>query len=98
MQLYRVRKKCQALEKEVATHRSAKTVGGRVSREWIVRVFLAAPHTSGRALAEAFRVVAGFDECTVSRPTIGKIRDAWVEMYISMVFGAARACVCVLRT
>ena len=79
-----------ALEKELATYKSAKTVGGRVSQEWIMRVMLAAPHTSGRALAHAFNVVAGFDEGTVSRPTIGKIKDAWVEMYIPMVLAAAR--------
>ena len=58
-----------------------------------MRVFLAAPHTSGNALAHSFRVVAGFDKSTVSRPTIGKIRDAWVEMFVPMVFAAARSCV-----
>jgi len=90
MRTRRCEDKLKVVEKELATYKSAKTVGGRVSQEWILRVFLATPHTSGRALAQAFHLVAGFDEGTVSRPTVGKIRDAWVEMYMPMVFAAAR--------
>ena len=51
----------------------------------MLRVFLAAPHTSGRALADSFHLVAGFDSTTVSRPTIGSIKAAWADMYIRMV-------------
>ncbi|MEC9253541.1 MAG: hypothetical protein VX863_01705, partial [Candidatus Thermoplasmatota archaeon] len=37
--------------------------------------------------------VAGTDECTVSRPTISNIRDAWVEMYTEMVYRNANVSV-----
>ena len=90
VQLYRAKKKVKTLEAEVHRHISSKTVGGRVSREWLLRVFLAAPHSSARALAHSFRAVAGTDDCTVSRPTISKIKDAWVEMYVEMVHKSAR--------
>ena len=43
-------------------------------------VFLTAPHTSGRALADAFRLIAGFDANTVSKTTIGKIRDIQLDV------------------
>ena len=61
-----------------------------MSDAWILRVFLAAPHASGRALAGCFRVVAGFDSNKVSRVTIMKIKAAWVEMYTRMVFNVCR--------
>ena len=43
-----------------------------MSQEWLLRVFLAAPHASAWALAHSFRDVAGTDVCTVSRPAISK--------------------------
>ena len=92
--LWRLRAQVASLEREAAIHKSAKARGGHrgrvLSQEWTVRVFLAAPLTTGRALSESFRLVAGFDENLVSRTTIGKIRDAWVEMYIRMIGGVAR--------
>ena len=53
---------CQiyALRTELAKHTVTKTKQGRIEQEWIARVILAAPHASGRALAQAFRDVAGF--------------------------------------
>jgi hypothetical protein len=80
----RLQRKVTKLEDELNKYKSMKT-SGRVSKEWILRVFLAAPHSSGRALADSFRSVAGFDSNTVSRTTIGKIKAAWVELYTSMV-------------
>jgi len=81
------------LRAELQRHTSTKTVGGRVSQEWLMRVFLAAPHASARALAHSFRAVAGTDDCTVSRPTISKIKDAWVELYKDMIYTSARGIV-----
>ena len=88
-----LRKKVTNLEAEVDTYKKTKTSKYRVAKEWILRVFLAAPHASGRALAESFHLVAGFDSTTVSRPTIGVIKAAWVEMYINMVTSEARGVV-----
>ena len=87
---YRLKKQVMKLEAELRRHTSTKTVGGRVSQEWLMRVFLAAPHSSARALAHSFRAVAGTDDCTVSHPTISKIKDAWVEMYKEMTYTSAR--------
>ena len=88
--LTRERARVTALQNELAKYKSPKAIGGRVSTAWILRVFLAAPHVSGRALADSFRVAAGFDSTTVSRPSILKIKAAWVEMYTRMVFKVCR--------
>ena len=77
-QISRLKRQVTKLNAELQRHVSTKTVGGRVSQEWLTRVFLAAPHASARALANSFRAVAGTDESTVSRPTISIIKDAWV--------------------
>jgi hypothetical protein len=69
---------------QLAKHEQFKSIGGRVSQEWLLRVILAAPHASGRALAQSFRDIAGVDYNTVSRFSIGRIKDAWVEMYKRM--------------
>ena len=81
------------LTAELQRHTSTKTLGGRVSQEWLMRVFLAAPHAFARALAPSFRVVVGTDDCTASRPTLSKIEDAWVEMYKEMTYKFARGVV-----
>ena len=70
----------------------SKTVGGRLTQELIL-CFLAAPHSSRRALTKSFAVVAGVDRNTVSRPSIGAIKDAWAEMYIAMTLRVARSLV-----
>ena len=81
------------MEAQVQRHESTKTIGGRVSQEWLLRAFLAAPHASARALAHSFKVAAGTDACTNSRPTMTKIRDAWTEMYKAMVYTSTRKAV-----
>lgn len=88
MRCHRLRAEVTSLKKELAKHTTTKTKERRMEQEWIVRVMLAAPHTSGRALAQAFRDVAGSDACTVSRSTIGRIKDARAEMYPEMVLQA----------
>ena len=62
-----------------------KEDGNVTSQECILRVILAAPALSARGFAQSFRDVVGCDGNTVSRLTIGKIKDAWVEMYKRMV-------------
>ena len=92
-QIRRLKRQVTKLNAELQRHVSTKTVGGRVSQEWLTRVFLAAPHASARALAHSFRAVAGTDESTVSRAAISKIKDAWIEMYKEMSFTSARGLV-----
>ena len=82
--MYYLSRKVKKLESELESYKSAKSRQGRVSNEWMLRVFLAAPHTSGRALADSFHLVAGFDSTTVSRPSIRSIKAAWADMYIRM--------------
>ena len=86
MRCRRLTTKVENLRTQVARHTAAKTKEGRIEQEWIVRVILAAPHASGRAVAQAFRDVAGTDSCTVNRTTIGFIKDAWAETYREMFF------------
>ena len=64
-----------------------------MSQEWLCRVFLAAPHSSERALAHSFKPVVGTDDCTVSRLAITRIRDAWVETFTELPHESARAAV-----
>lgn len=77
-QAWRLKQQGMELEAEVQRHRPATSMGGRVPQEWLLRVFLAAPPASAWALAHSSRAVDGTDDCAASRPTISKIRDAWV--------------------
>ena len=77
--------KINTLEDQLQSHTATKTSTGRLTKEWIMRVCLASPHSSTRALADSFHLVAGLDGTTVSRPSIGKIKAAWVEMYVRLV-------------
>ncbi len=87
----RLKKDNERLGKELARHTAAKAAGGRVAEEWILRVITCAPHTSARALSNAMHLAAGTDLQTVSRPTIGAIKSAWVEMHQNMVLARCRA-------
>ena len=80
-----MKKRIQSLECELQRHTETKTASRRLTKEWILRVFLASPHASGRALADSFHLIAGIDATTVSRPSIAKIKAAWVEMFVKMV-------------
>ena len=82
--------KARALDTQVQSFTSVKTSTGRVTREWMLKVFLASPHASGRALADSFRLVAGFGNSTISRLSILKIKAAWVDMYVRMLKSNAR--------
>ena len=84
-QLQYMKRRIKALEGQIQIHTATKTSTGRLTKEWILRVFLASPHTSARSLADSFHLVAGLDATTVSRPSIGKIKAAWVDMFVRMV-------------
>ena len=55
------------------------------SEEWLLRVILAKPNASARAVEEMFADIVGSDVRTVSRRSINSVRDAWVEMCKPMV-------------
>ena len=62
----------------------------RVSEEWLLRVMLAAPNVSGRALAESFASLVGSDRRRIDRESIKSIRAAFLEMYKDMLFSTVR--------
>ena len=76
------------MEAEVARAAAAKAAGGRISEECFVRIMLASPVATGRALADAFRHVLGDETPVVSRPSIEGTRDAWVGFYKAMAEAA----------
>ena len=80
-----MKRRIAALAEEVKRHTETKTSTGRLTKEWILRVFLASPHASSRAIAQSFHQVVGLDATTVGRTSIGKIKAAWVEMFLRMV-------------
>ena len=85
-----MKKRITALEEQVKRHTETKTSMGRLTKEWILRVFLASPHASSRAIADSFHQVVGLDATTVSRTSIGRIKAAWVEMFVRMVKSKTR--------
>ena len=96
-----LQRKLSKLEATVEDHRKLeegkKEDGRHVSQAWICRVFLCAPHSSGRALAEGLHLIMGSDSNIVSRTSILKIKSTWAEMFKSMVLRAGRQGVDTLR-
>ena len=86
---WRAEKKVNELQDRLTKLTDSKTVGGRVSEEWITRVILTAPHVSGRALAETFHLAIGSDSNVISRDSIGAIRSAFLEMWKNLLFSSA---------
>ena len=80
-----MQKKITTLEAQVKSHTETKNSMNRLTKDWILRVFLASPHASSRAIAQSFHQVVGLDATTVGRTSIGKIKAAWVEMFVRMV-------------
>ena len=76
----------EKLRAKLASHTAAKAGGHFVAPDWMVRVFLSTPSANARGLAKAFTEVVGMDAPTISRQSISRIRDAWVEMYKPMVY------------
>ena len=74
------------LELKLQKFTESKTVGGRISEEWLLRTILTAPHVSGRALAETFLLSVGSDSNVICREKIGAVRSAFLEMWKNMVF------------
>ena len=81
----RLQSKCNALKSQVEAATGAKGLRRQLCTDWLVRVALAAPLASARSLTTAFRDVCDVDEQIVSRATIGKIKDAFVEVVKTMM-------------
>ena len=86
----RLKKANTALREQLAKVTESKSKNSNfLSPEWLLRVFLSMPAVSARGMAHSFRDVVGSDFNTVSRTSIGKVRDVWVEMYKPMVLKVA---------
>ena len=90
--LHRAQKKVSQLEPQVTRLTQTKVPGGFVSQEWILilRVVMWAPTTSGRALAASFPMALGIDGNAISRVSISRIKDAFLEMWSDMNHAALR--------
>lgn len=81
----RLKTETDKLRAEIANHTKSKANGYQITPDWILRIFLAMPAASSRGMEHCFRDVVGADGNLLSRRTIGRVRDAWVELYKSMV-------------
>ena len=95
-QARRLRKERDALALQLRRMSGAKE-GGQLSQEWLLRIFLAKPNVSARFVEQSFGDIVGSDVTTVSRFSLNRVRDAWVEMYKPMVLtvGAGLVAQCV---
>ena len=75
VQAWRAKKKITDLEIQLKKFTESKTVGGRISEEWLLRTILTAPHVSGRALAEVFHLAIGSDSNVINKESIGAVRS-----------------------
>ena len=79
----------ELLKAKLSSHKASVRAKGQatggISQEWITNIFLTAPGQNARGLTKAFRDVVAVDKNPVSRPTIEKVRGAWVEFYKKMV-------------
>ena len=59
--LSRANKKVLQLEIQVTRLTQTKSLRGRLSQEWILRMLMSAPQCSGRALAHAFHMAFEYE-------------------------------------
>lgn len=76
--------KVKRLQEQLAAATGAKGAAREVTAEWLVRLALANPIASGRDLAGVLEDVVGSDVPLVSRATIRKVKDAFVEVIKEM--------------
>ena len=84
--LRRLHLKCSLLRSQVEAATGAKGLRRQLSVDWLVRVALAAPLVSARSLTTAFMDVCDVDQQIVCRATVGRIKDAFVEVVKTMMF------------
>ena len=89
-QLKRKNEKLEQLQTQNAKLLDAKHKGGVISGDWIVRVALANPHASARALEACFRDICGVDRNVIGRTAMGRIKDAFVEVVKEMHMNQAK--------
>ena len=76
--------KVKRLQEQLAAATGAKGAAREVTSEWLVRLALVNPIASGRDLAGVLEDVVGSDVPLVSRATIRKVKDAFVEVIKTM--------------
>ena len=86
--------KNNALSSSLEATTGAKRSRRQICIEWLVRVAFATPLASARSLTTAFRDVCDVDEHIVSRATISKIKDVFVEVLKSMMLKYLACLVC----
>ena len=88
--IWRAKNRIKELTSELDTFKFSKTVHGSLSEAWILRVILASPNVSGRALAESFHKLVGSDRNMISRESVKRIRSAFLEMWKNLIFATVR--------
>ena len=78
---FRIRREVKRLRAQVANFKTTKTLGGRLSHEWILRVILSAPNASGRGLVDAFKMAVASDSSVISRASLGCIKAAFLGLW-----------------
>ena len=88
----RVEKINKELLIKIASHTAARTAHTKhnyIAPDWLVRVFLSTPSSNSRGLEKSFREVVGMDAPSISRRSMSRVRDTWVEFYVPMVLKVA---------
>ena len=80
----RMKQECMRLKEQVKNFKTTKTLGGRLSQEWILRVILSAPNASGSGLVDAFKIAVASDSSVISRQSMSCIKASFLEFWKDM--------------
>ena len=80
----RMTRELKQLRAQVENFKTTKTLGGRLSQEWILRVILSAPNASGQGLVDAFKMAVASDSSALSRLSMGSIKPSFLEFWKEM--------------
>ena len=86
----RMKKELNQLEAQVENFKTTKTLGGRLSQEWILRVILSAPNASGRRLVDSFKMAVASDSSALSRQSMVCIKASFLEFWKEMNHSVVR--------
>ena len=80
----RMKKEWMQFKEQVENFKTTKTLGGRLSQEWILRVILSAPNASGRGLVDSFKMAVASDSSALSRQSMSCIKASFLEFWKEM--------------
>ena len=86
----RMKQECMRLKEQVKNFKTTKTLGGRLSQEWILRVILSAPNASGQGLVDSFKMAVASDSSALSRQSMGCIKASFLEFWKEMNHSVVR--------